>query len=142
MTKTWLMPLMCEGEVMINNSNATYRCSDAGVSKAPAGGGGVQSKMSSCPLEKRTRSWGTGGGYTGTNRLRKHLCPSMVRTGLLVQMGTTLTSLEASEVGFREPSTHSPLMRRGGSLAALPASLLLPQLPLQPLLCLRPCHPC
>ena len=59
MTKTWLMPLMCEGEVMINNSNATYRCSDAGVSKAPAGGGGVQSKMSSCPLEKRTRSWGT-----------------------------------------------------------------------------------
>lgn len=59
MTKTWLLPLVCEGEVMINNSNATYRCSDEGVSKALAGGGGAQSKMSNFPVEKRTRSWGT-----------------------------------------------------------------------------------
>lgn len=59
MTKTCLLPPMCEGEVMINNSNATYRCSDAGVSKALAGSGGAQSKMSSCPDEKRTRSWVT-----------------------------------------------------------------------------------
>ena len=59
MTKTWLLPLVCEGEVMINNSNATYRCSDAGVSEALAGGGGAQSKMSDVPVEKRTRSWGT-----------------------------------------------------------------------------------
>lgn len=59
MTKTWLLPPICEGEVMINNSNATYRCSDAGVSKALAGSGDAQSKMSSCPVKKRTRSWVT-----------------------------------------------------------------------------------
>lgn len=64
----------------------------------------------------------------------------MLRTGLLVLIGTTLASLVASEVGFRELSTtHSRLMPPGrapGCLACVSS-----QLPLQLLLRLRPWPP-
>lgn len=94
------------------------------MSLNPAWGKALESKQ----LWGRGPGWGTGGECLGTNRLRKHLCPSMVRRDSLVPTGTT--PLWRPQVGFREPALPQPPYAPG-RVPQLPClHLLLPQLPL------------